>query len=133
VEKSKKVRISFSKNNLSLIQKSLEEYIEYSNRKKFQHSIRRMSPVLEYVNKKENSSKEETVSLQIPLEYVGSIHDAVSDYALFYESPKDDLVDVLEYIEETIRKKMNANSFRSLNLSARTSFNVKSEIKEKAQ
>lgn len=132
MDRTKNVRIKFSREHLLLIQKAIEEYIQYSKTQNYQHSIDRMSPVFDYLQKKLKSTKTETISLQLSLDYIGSIHDAVSDYALFYENKTELLIEIVEYIEETMKKKFNTTNYRTLNISTRTSFDVKKELKKKA-
>lgn len=132
MDRTKNVRMKISTGHLLLIQKAIEEYIQYSKAQNYQHSIERMTPVSDYVQKKLKSSKSEIISLQLSLDYIGSIHDAVSDYALFYENNAELLIEIVEHIETTMKKKFNTTNYRTLNISTRTSFDVKKQLKEKA-
>ena len=106
MNREKKVRIYVTGQNLSEISISLTNFIEYAKENKFQHSVDRATPVLEYVEKKRKLIKGDDISLQLSFEDYGTIHDALSDRILFSQDDIQHSFKTVKKIEGELEGKM---------------------------
>lgn len=122
----KKVRATIDSTTLQSIKESLQRYVEYSIEKGYQHSIDRAKPVLDYVEKKVASTKEERISIQISFADIGTIHDSLTDNVLYYENSQiTPILTAIEWVEDTFTDRMNKHKIHKRDLFTRTLLDVK--------
>lgn len=126
----KKVRSKVQKKHLLRIHKALKQYVVYSEQQGYQHSIERAKPVLEYVEKKLRDMKDDTVSIQVSLLDIGTIHDSLTDYILFYKGGLPSLLETVEWVEQTFEQKMRQYKVTKSELFTRSLMNVRNALKD---